>query len=188
MSSIAQLLEAFDDADQSVTEHPEFTRGFAAGLAHAAEREASQAAQAAETLARLIEDATFGYTEARQAVLKDLNALVSALLDTLVPTVVDRTLLTYVANAVSQYAEATVETAPEFQMHPNTRARIESEVHQVIGTQVNLRCDDRLAKDSIHISTNDGSNIIDLSDAIDAVHAAFSMVMTSPDTPKTKER
>ncbi len=104
-------LESFDSgADIAATEHPEFLRGKAVGLAEGAVSANAAQAELLNSIHSELNDARFTYSEARQSVIADLDAVISAALKQLIPALAQHGLITTIMNelaiAIDQNSDA----------------------------------------------------------------------------------
>lgn len=167
-------LESFDENEpQETVQHPEYTRGhdagFAAGLA------AAKAAQDADVdaIKSMLEETHFTYAEARQTVLSDLNAVIDATLNTLLPDLVNAGLhATLAAQVQSIFAEhATAKMI--LRVHPDLAPQFETLVAHPDATDITVVSDPQAARNAIWMTQNDIDKVIDFEPVRNAVATAL---------------
>lgn len=112
-------LECFDNAaSENPRHHPEFSRGYDEGLeAGRAQLGLDQKALNSEIVSAF-SDAIFTYTEARQAVLSELEPILQAIPRCLVPALTEAGLATTLIELVSNAVTSAASSKPTVRLHP----------------------------------------------------------------------
>ena len=141
---------------------PGYDAGFAAGRAAAlAERSNLDAA-----LVQTLSDMAFGFAEARQHVLQSVTPLFRALVDQVLPSIVDDAFRARLLETLGTIAHSRVTGPVRLIVHPDQIDAVAALVPNVQGIEIDLRHDPEIGAHGALISHGTAESTLDLDDLV----------------------
>ena len=161
------LLEAFDDPEDACEAVPEgpsedWLDGHAAGVAEGAACAARDAARRSAELTQALSDLGFTLAEARRVVLDSLSPLFSALVDKIVPQLLEASAVTHAVDLLSAAAADQCDPPVALSVHPDLVDTLAEALAGLPSAPVDLRSDETLGRLEIVLSRRDSDRSLDL--------------------------
>lgn len=156
---------------------PGYDAGFAAG---------EQAARAAQhhidaALVQSLSDLAFGFEEARQQVLQGISPLFLALVDQLLPRIVDESFHARLAETLMDLATERSRTPVRLIVHPDQVAAVAALLPSVSGLEFDLHQDPEVGQHGALISQGTSEALLDLDDLIEDIRRTLSALFDQSD-------
>ncbi len=179
-------LESFDDPSRAgPSEHPEFTKGFAAGSAETEHAAAQAKLRQIEAITSALQDAHFTFAEARSALLLDLKPLFEAISQQLFPAQIQSAMAGQIVNALHQMATSGVRDGLRIKVHSDHVETLTDILSQTAFTATIEQTDQRPL--IAWVFDDQSSTMIDMTTLCQSIEATLAAI--SPTTePKEKSQ
>ena len=172
-------LESFDNCNGVMPEnHPEYLRGYADGLAAGQAKATETEGAHLRSINDILEDARFTHSEARHAVLADLNALLDATLHQFLPALATAALVETLQLHMQNAAKNGSSEQVSLSVPPELFSLCETIVSNSGATNFAIRPDPLIGEKAVWFSSNDQDLCIDFENALSAVQNAFQCLQS----------
>lgn len=179
MTSNRINLEQFElDGLAPSQETPEFLRGYAQGKAETLETLEARETASLEELASMVGDMTFGYEDARQAVLAKLQPMLAQLAEVIVPKVLRETFASHLADHILEQFDDASTASFRVEVHPDQYQTIKARLSGLKGP-VEFVGNPELTPGQAILDTNPTPVFLDLTALEAALQAALHGLETS---------
>lgn len=182
-------LEDFDEPAAGAREAaplPQDLPGYEAGF-----EDGLQAARAEQNgidaeLVQTLNDMAFGFAEARQHLIHSLVPLFQALVDQLLPQVIDTTFRLHLIDALTALTRQRVSAPIRLIVHPDQVDAVAALLPSVSGLEVDLHHDAEVGPHGALISQGPVESLLEIDDLIQEIHRILS-ALTDPSEPQQKD-
>lgn len=169
MIDISVNLECFDEApDGSERPTAEYAKGFAAGVEQSTADIAAQRQQAVTEIAATLSDMSFGYTEARDMLLEQIQPLLAQIADTILPEIAKEGFSALLTDTLNQAFNAETERAIELTIAPDLVGELSS-----VNGIFEVTPDSKLVRGQAILRRKDTHVMVDLPHLIHNLQAAL---------------
>ena len=183
MTLALSFLESFDDERANNAAHPEYSRGYEAGLAAATAEQTSERRSELEGISQAILDMSFGYAEARAGLLQGLRRLFEEICTKFLPALENAALVSQLVDILVNTAQDNAAPAPKLTVHPIRAEKIQSLIDAGELPSIEIEIVDSIAEDGVWVSTPETNVVVDLSKATKLVNETLTLILNSAETP-----
>lgn len=179
-------LESFDQAERHTPQsHPEYLRGLEEGRSAINEENVVLQKALHQDLIAAFSDANFTYVEARQAVLLELQPILSAMCSSVLPQLATAGLSSVILDMLTNLTADAVPSHPTVSVHPDHLDNLTAALSNHPTIKATLYGDTSVPRHAAWLNAASGASSVDFQNVIAAINSALDS-FTQPNLRKTE--